>query len=47
MEDYVEQIEKFLRGNMSKEEEHQFKTSVKVNPRLRLYAFIVAIMLRK
>ena len=47
MEDYVEQIERFLRGQMNQEEESLFKTSLKTDAHLRLYAFIMAYMLKE
>lgn len=47
MKEYIDQMEKFLRGQMSHEEEVAFKTSLTIDARLRSYAFIVAIMLRK
>ena len=47
MEDYIEQIEKFLKGQMSQEEEGIFKTSLTKDARLRSYAFIVASILKK
>ena len=46
MENYIEQIEKFLKGNMSIREEVMFKTSLATNAHLRSCAFIVAYMLR-
>lgn len=46
MEETIEQIEKFLRGQMSQEEEGAFKTSLKTNANLRSFSFIVAYMLR-
>lgn len=46
MEDFVDQIEKFLRGQMSQEEEVIFKTSLETDVRLRSLTFIVAYMLR-
>lgn len=47
MTEYIDQIEKFLRGQMSQEEESKFKASLTKDARLRSYAFIVAFMLRK
>lgn len=46
MEDYIEQIEKFLKGKMSIQEEVIFKTSLTTNAHLRSCAFIMAYMLR-
>lgn len=46
MEDYIEQIEKFLKGKMSKREEVIFKTSLTTNAHLRSCAFIVTYILR-
>lgn len=47
MEEYIKQIEKFLRGQMSQEEESLFKTLLITNVHLCSYAFIMANMLRK
>ncbi len=47
MIDYSDKIEKFLRGQMSQEEEGLFKTSLATNGHLRLFAFIVASFLKK
>lgn len=47
MEEYINQIEKFLRGQMEQEEECQFKSSLTTDVRLRSYAFIVAIMMKE
>ena len=47
MEEYIDQIEKFLRGQMNCEEEDMFKTSLATDARLRFYAFILTYMLRK
>lgn len=47
MGEYIDQIEKFLRGQMSKREEMVFKTSLITDTHLRSFAFIVAYMLRK
>lgn len=47
MEDYIDQIEKFLRGQMSQEEEGAFKKSLITDVHLCSCAFIVAYMLRK
>lgn len=46
MENYIEQIEKYLRGQMSQKEEDKFKTTLKQNAQLRLYAFIVGYILK-
>lgn len=46
MEEYINQIEKFLRGQMTQKEELTFKTSLITDVRLRSYAFIMANMLR-
>ena len=45
MEDYIDYIEKFLRGQMN-QEEVTFKALLSTNKNLRSYAFIVACMLR-
>jgi len=47
MEEYIDQIEKFLRGQMSWKEEGEFKTALTTDAHLRLYAFILTYMLRK
>ena len=46
MEDYIEQIEKFLRGQMEKGEEKAFKESLAENEELRLLALLVVQMLK-
>lgn len=46
MEEYVNQIEKFLRGQMNKKEESAFKTSLKTDARLHSFTFIVAYLLK-
>ena len=47
MTEYIELIEKFLRGQMSQEEEGALEASLTTDAHLRLYAFIVAYILRK
>jgi len=47
MEEYIDQIEKFLRGQMNCEEEDMFKTSLTTDAHLSFYAFILTYMLRK
>jgi len=47
MEEYIESIEKFLRGQMSEKEEAFFKASLKTNVRLHSFAFIVAYMMKR
>ena len=47
MDEYIEQIEKFLRGQMNRKEEEIFKTALTIDAHLRSFAFIVAYMLRK
>lgn len=47
MKEYIDQIEKFLRGQMSKVEECEFKASLRGDAHLRSFAFIVTYMLRK
>lgn len=47
MEEYINQIEKFLRGRMSPDEEDAFKVSLKTDTHLHSYAFIMAYMLRE
>lgn len=46
MEDYIDQIEKFLRGMMSQEEERVFKTSLTTDINLRSCTFIMASILK-
>lgn len=46
MEDYIEQIEKYLEGQMSQQEECVFKASLTTDAHLRSFAFIVAYMLK-
>ena len=46
MTEYIDQIEKFLRGQMSKEEESVFKTSLSTDEHLQSFAFVVAHILR-
>lgn len=46
MEKDIEQIEKFLMGQMGQEEEMAFKSSLKTDACLSSYAFIVSNMLR-
>ena len=46
MEEYIDQIEKFLRGQMSQEEEGVLKTALTTDLRLRSYAFIMVNILR-
>ena len=45
MEEYIEQIEKFLRGQMSQKEEGTLKSVLTIDIRLRSYAFIMAFLL--
>ncbi len=47
MEEYIDQIEKFLRGQMNQNEEGAFKTSLTTDAHLRSLAFIVASILKK
>ena len=42
----IDQIEMFLRGQMSQKEERVFKTSLMTDDNLRSLAFIVVFMLR-
>lgn len=46
MEVIIDQIEKFLRGQMSQEEESVFKSSLAIDEHLRSLAFILTNMLR-
>ena len=45
MEEYINQIEKYLRGQMSEEEEGAFKASLTTDEHLRSLAYIVAYIL--
>lgn len=47
MEEYIDQIEKFLRGQMSQEEEGVLKTALTTDAQLRSLAFIVTYIFRK
>lgn len=47
MENYIDQIEKFLKGQMSQEEEGAFKESLATEAYLRSYAFIIAFIMKK
>ena len=47
MEEYIEQIEKFLRGQMSQREEVTFKTSLATDSHLHSCAFIVVYILKR
>lgn len=47
MENYIDQIEKFLKGQMSQEEEGAFKTSLRGDAHLRSFAIIVVYMLKE
>ena len=46
MEEYIESIEKFLRGQMSYEEETAFKKSLITNAHMRTCAFIMTLMVK-
>ena len=47
MEKDIEKIEKFLRGQMSQEEEVEFKVLLTIDIQLRSLSFIVAYILNK
>lgn len=47
MEEYINQIEKFLRGQMSLEEVCIFKKMLTTDDYLRSYAFIITIMMEE
>ena len=47
MEENIDQIEKFLRGQMSQDEESLFKTSLSTDEHLRSLAFILVYMMKK
>ncbi len=46
MENYINQIEKYLRGQMSQEEEGVFIPSLKTIAHLRSLAFIITFMMK-
>lgn len=46
MEEYIDQIEKFLRGQMENGEEKVFKESLSANEQLRLLALLMVQTLR-
>ena len=46
MENLIDQIEKYLRGQMSLEEESSFKKLLTTNAHLRSYAFIMAFLFK-
>lgn len=46
MEEYINQIEQFLRGQMNPQEEITFIASLASNKKKRLIAFIVTFLLR-
>lgn len=46
MEKDIEKIEKFLRGQMSQEEESAFKASLTAEAYLHSYAFIMVFILK-
>ena len=46
MTEYIDQIEKFLRGQMSQEEEGVFKSTLATDAHLCSFAFILAYILR-
>lgn len=46
MEEYIESIEKFLRGQMSQEEENVFKKSLMSDAYMRACAFIMTFIMK-
>ena len=46
MEEYIELIEKFLRGQMGQEEESVFKKSLITDAHMRTCAFIMAFIMK-
>lgn len=46
MEEYINRIEQFLRGQMNPQEEDAFKASLISNKKMRLFASIVTYLLR-
>jgi hypothetical protein len=47
MKDYTNKIEKYLRGQMSHEEEARFEETVKSNALVRFQAGFMAMLIRK
>lgn len=47
MKDEIDKIEKYLRGQMSHEEEMDFKNKVKSNALIRLQANFITMLIRK
>jgi len=46
MEEYIDKIEKFLRGQMNPQEETTFRASLASNKEMCLHALIVTFLLR-
>lgn len=46
MENNIEQIENFLRGQMNQNEEDVFKASLTTDVHMRTYAFIMAFIIK-
>ena len=46
MEKYTEQIEKFLRGQMSQQEEKSFKEELSTNGKLRSFTLAIILILK-
>lgn len=47
MKDYTNKIEKYLRGQMSHEEEARFEKKVRSNARIRFQVGFMAMLIRK
>lgn len=47
MEEYINQIETFLKGQMSQKEEDTFKRSLAINAHLRSLSFIIVYMMKE
>lgn len=47
MKDYINKIEKYLRGQMSHEEEVRFENKVRSNALIRFQAGFMAMLIRK
>ena len=45
MKDYTDKIEKYLRGQMSHEEEMDFKNRVKSNALMRLQTYLITMII--
>ena len=46
MEEYIDKIEKFLRGQMTEKEEQNFKNELPTNAHLHSFALLIASVLK-